>query len=70
MPHDMVGKQVRVGDVVVMTLRVSSIFSNAKACDVALQALDPQQTGEYLPSVFCSARLVTVVEPGASDDPA
>jgi hypothetical protein len=64
MPHDTRGNELKVGDRVTMTFEVTGICPGTTACNVMLQAKDPNEepTGEYAPVVSCNARLTERVE--------
>ncbi len=57
MPHDILGNELREGDVVMMRMRVSAVYPTEKACNVTLVAVDGPES-EYKPVVSCNTKLV------------
>ncbi len=58
MPHDINGDLVEIGDKITITFEVTNVNQALTACNVTLQAIDLNNTGEYKPQVSCNARLV------------
>ena len=59
MPHDSRGQIVKKGDTVVIEFVVKNVWATETACNVELEAIDRNDTGECKPIVSCNARLVT-----------
>lgn len=62
MPHDANGQPLSVGDRVTMEFRVQSIQQGEDACNVSLEAVNPDSQNEsYLPNVACNSRLTNLL---------
>jgi hypothetical protein len=65
MPHDCKGREVGVGDVVLIYAKVKEVFQSETACNFSCQVLDPNEPplGEYLPTLTFNTRVAEVAMP-------
>lgn len=57
MPHDCSGKELKVGDRVILFCTIKDISQNETACNVTVEACDDFDIGEYKPVITTNSRL-------------
>lgn len=62
MPHDVNGKRLSVGDLVMLPCRVTALSEQADGCNVTLEASQAAPDGEYRPTVTCNAKLTELAD--------
>ncbi len=62
MPHDLNGKPVVEGDMVIVRFKVVSVTTGEEYCNASLETLEPMYPGEHKTALTVNTRQVEIAE--------